>query len=84
MTDDTAEAPTLHALPDEDREALKLALQQLKDAGEKPYIPLNVDIDGDGKPDAWTLDEDGEVILVAAVPLEDTAYVSTGDNIKAV
>lgn len=76
-----ADQPTLHALPDEDREALKSALLQLQSDGEKPYIPLNVDIDGDGKPDAWTLGEDGEVTLVPAVPLEETAYVSDGDDI---
>jgi hypothetical protein len=81
MTDEKVE-PALHALPDEDREALRVALENLKAAGEPPLIPLNVDLDGDGIVDAWTLNDKGEVELVPGQNLEDTAYVSDGEDIE--
>ena len=49
---------------------------------EKPLLPLNVDLDGDGIADSYGLDENDEVILVSGVPLEDTVYVSDGDDIR--
>ena len=49
---------------------------------EKPLLPLNVDLDGDGIADSYGLDENDEVILVSGVPLEDTVYVSDGDDVR--
>lgn len=73
-----ADTPTQFAIRDEDREILKAALTKMRDNDERPYIPLNVDLDGDGTADAWTLDDSGEVILVPDIPLEHTSYESVG------
>ena len=50
---------------------------------EKPLLPMNVDIDGDGIADAYGLDENGEVCIVSGVSLEHTVYVSDGDDIRS-
>jgi len=69
-------------IPEEDRVALKAALQTHIDAGEEnPMIPLDVDLDGDGKADAIGLDENGELTVFSGVDLEETVYVSEGDDI---
>lgn len=69
------------ALPDEDRAALKAALESMRAGGDaNPRIPLNVDLDGDGVADAWALDESGEVTLVADVPLAETSYEASGET----
>ena len=65
----------------EDLVMIRTILLQYKSEGvEKPLLPLNVDLDGDGIADAYGLDENDEVILVSGVPLEDTVYVSDGDD----
>ena len=62
---------------------IRTILLQYKSEGvEKPLLPLNVDLDGDGIADSYGLDENDEVILVSGVPLEDTVYVSDGDDIR--
>ena len=66
----------------EDLVAIKGILEAYKAEGNpNPLLPLNVDIDGDGIVDAYGLDESGEVILVPGNKLEDTVYVSDGDDI---
>lgn len=71
-------------LPDEDKAALRDSLLQWKVEGsESPTIPLDVDLDGDGVTDAYGLDENDELIFVSGVKLEETVYVSEGDDVKA-
>lgn len=75
----------IDTLPRADREALKaILLAQREEGVERPLVPLNVDIDGDGIVDAFGLDDAGEVILVSGVELGDTCYVSDGDDIREV
>jgi hypothetical protein len=70
-------------LTDEDREATKAILLQYKAEGnENPLLPADVDIDGDGIVDSFGLDENDEVIVVSGAKLEDTVYVSEGDDVK--
>jgi len=72
-------------LADEDRALIKKILTDYRDEGmENPRLPLNVDIDGDGIADAWALDENDEVVLVPDQKLEDTVYVSEGEDVGPV
>jgi len=72
---------TLDDLPEEDRAQLKEALTTWQAAGEEnPMIPLDVDLDGDGVADAVGLDENGELVVLSGVDLEETVYVSEGDD----
>ena len=65
----------------EDLVAIKQILLSWKAEGNpNPLLPLNVDVDGDGIADAYGLDDQGQVILVSGVKLEDTVYVSDGDD----
>ncbi|QGH76580.1 hypothetical protein SEA_ANTARES_42 [Microbacterium phage Antares] len=69
-------------LSTEDRDAIKSILTAWRDEGvENPLLPMDVDADGDGICDSWGLDADGEVVLVSGASLEDTVYVSEGDDI---
>jgi hypothetical protein len=68
-------------LPQEDRDALKAALEAHKaDRVANPQIPLDADIDGDGIADAWALDENGDVVLVPQVAIADTVFAATGED----
>lgn len=65
----------------EDLVMIRTILLQYKTEGvEKPLLPLNVDLDGDGIADAYGLDQNDEVVLISGVKLEDTVYVSDGDD----
>lgn len=67
----------------EDLIVIKGILLQYREEGvENPLLPLNVDIDGDGIVDSYGLDENDEVILVSGAKLEDTVYVSDGDDVR--
>lgn len=67
----------------EDREQIKAILLQYRaDGVAAPLLPLDVDLDGDGKTDAFGLDENDEVVLVSGADLEHTVYVSDGDDAK--
>lgn len=69
-------------LTDEDVAAIKVILLQWKTEGHpNPLLPADVDIDGDGVVDSFGLDEDDNVIVVSGVKLNDTVYVSDGDDI---
>lgn len=73
----------LAALPDEDRVAITSVLQQWKANGvENPLLPLNIDIDGDGICDAWSLDAFGELILVSNIHVDDTVSASEGGGVE--
>ncbi|QLF84358.1 endolysin [Microbacterium phage Karate] len=69
-------------LEPEDREIITSALRQWAEEGvERPLIPMDVDVDGDGIVDAWGLDAFGNLIVVSGVNLGDTVYVSDGSDI---
>lgn len=65
----------------EDRLAIRDILLQYKAEGvEKPLLPMDVDLDGDGIVDAYGLDDNDNVIFVTGASLSDTVYVSDGDD----
>jgi len=67
----------------EDAEAIKGILIAWQDDGvENPLLPMDVDVDGDGIVDSWGLDGDGNVVVVSGTHLDDTVYVSEGDDIS--
>ena len=67
---------------EEDQAAIKSILLQWKEEGNpNPLLPMDVDIDGDGIVDSFGLDENDEVIVVSGAKLEDTVYVSEGDDV---
>ena len=71
---------TLDEISGEDREQIKaILLQHRADGVAVPLLPLDVDLDGDGKADAFGLDENDEVVLVSGVNLEHTVYQFTGE-----
>lgn len=68
---------------DEDAAAIKAILLQWKAEGNpNPLLPSDVDIDGDGIVDSFGLDENDNVIVVSGAKLEDTVYVSDGDDVR--
>lgn len=70
-------------LTPEDKEGLKAALTAWKAEGvERPLIPIDVDVNGDGKADAFGLDEDGELVIVTDVDVATTVYESTGEGFE--
>lgn len=67
---------------EEDVTTIRDILLQWKAEGvENPLLPADVDIDGDGIVDSFGLDENDNVIIVSGAKLEDTVYVSEGDDI---
>ncbi|WMI34440.1 hypothetical protein SEA_DAMASCUS_1 [Microbacterium phage Damascus] len=66
----------------EDATAIKSILLQWRSEGvENPLLPMEVDVNGDGVADSFGLDENDEVVVVLGAKLEDTVYVSDGDDI---
>ncbi|QCG77498.1 hypothetical protein SEA_DIZZYRUDY_1 [Microbacterium phage DizzyRudy] len=66
----------------EDATAIKSILLQWRSEGvENPLLPMEVDVNGDGVADSFGLDENDEVVVVLGSKLEDTVYVSEGDDI---
>jgi hypothetical protein len=73
----------LDSIPQADQDELKAALQTWqKDGTENPLIPVDVDVNGDGKPDAVGLDKDGNLIAVTDADLSDTVYESDGSGVE--
>jgi len=69
-------------MTDEDREVIRGILLAHRAAGaENPLLPADVDVDGDGIVDSFGLDADDNVIVVPGRSIEDTVYVSEGDDI---
>lgn len=69
-------------LTDEDRACIRgVLLGWRADGVERPLVPLDVDIDGDGVVDAFGLDDHDEVVLVSGATLGDTVYRSDGDDL---
>lgn len=72
----------LKDVTDKDRAEIRNILTQWRDGGNSnPLLPMEVDVDGDGMPDSWGLDENGEVIIVSSTPLHFTVYRSDGDDV---
>lgn len=70
----------MDTLSTEDLEAIKEILTSYKEAGvENPLLPTDIDVDGDGITDSFGLDDEGNVIRVSGVSLDDTVYVATGE-----
>lgn len=68
-------------LPREDYRAIRDILRGYRANGiERPLLPSDVDIDGDGTADCYGLDENDELIYVKSA-LEETVYVSDGDDV---
>lgn len=66
----------------EDADAIKGILLQWRSEGkENPLLPMDVDVNGDGIVDSFGLDENDEVVVVLGQKLEDTVYLSEGDDI---
>lgn len=66
----------------DDVDAIKGILLQWRSEGvEKPLLPMDVDVNGDGIVDSFGLDENDEVVVVTGTPLEGTVYLSEGDDI---
>lgn len=77
-----AEPNIIEALPAEDLAQIKAILLGYRaDGVERPLLPLDVDVDGDGICDSFGLDEHDEVVIVSGVTLENTVYVSEGDDV---
>ncbi|QGH73985.1 lysin A [Microbacterium phage Hiddenleaf] len=69
-------------LQPEDREIILAALRDWQQDGvERPLIPMDVDVDGDGIVDAWGLDSFGNLIVVSGIDLKETVYVADGSDI---
>lgn len=69
-------------LPEEDQAAIKEMLQTWKAEGnENPMLPVDIDFNGDGLTDSIGLDDDGELVVISGVPVEETVYESEGDDI---
>jgi hypothetical protein len=65
----------LENLDPKDRAKLTKALRGWSKGGvERPLIPMADDVTEDGIADAWGLDEHGELVVVAGIPLADTVY----------
>lgn len=66
----------------EDYTAIRQILLQWKSEGVKnPLLPSDVDTDGDGIVDSYGLDANDNVILVRGASLDDTVYLSEGDDV---
>ena len=82
----TSNEPTANSaasqLNREDYAAIKQILLQWKSEGVvNPLLPSDVDTDGDGVVDSYGLDVNDNVILVRGANLDDTVYVSEGDDV---
>jgi hypothetical protein len=62
--------------------AIRGFLLQWRDEGHaNPLLPADVDRDGDGVVDCYGLDADDNVAMVRHVKLEDTVFVSDGEDL---
>lgn len=69
----------------EDHDAIKgILLAERANGNANPLLPMDVDINGDGIVDSFGLDAEGNVTVVLATGLDQTLYVSEGDDIGPV
>ena len=65
----------------EDYSAIKGILLSYREEGvADPLLPADVDLNADGLADSWALDENDEVVIRYGTKLEETVYVSDGDD----
>lgn len=70
-------------LSPEDEADIIAILKAERDRGtEGPLLPMDFDVDGDGIVDAFGLDEEDNLIVVSSVPLADTVFESSGDDVN--
>lgn len=68
-------------LSDEDRAEIRTVLLEQRAAGcACPMLPADVDLDGDGVADCFGLDDRDQVVILSAVPLEESLYEATGEG----
>lgn len=78
----TTTANPASTLTREDYNAIRdVLLAYRKEGVVKPLLPTDVDLDGDGTVDSYGLNENDELIFVTGIPLEETVYVSDGNDI---
>ena len=76
------EASPASDLSREDYQAIRGILRGYREDGvTDPLLPMDVDINGDGLCDAYALGEDDELVYRLSAKLEDTVYVSDGDDV---
>lgn len=74
----------LDTMTEADKAQVKEILLAEKQAGnDNPMLPMNVDLDGDGIADAIGLNENGELVVIPGVAIEETVYESDGDDQEA-
>lgn len=74
----------MYNLTGDEEAAIRDALIAWKASGiEEPRIPVYSDMDGDGVPDFFGLDAEGNVVLISGVSIEDSVSVSDGTGIEA-
>lgn len=79
----TIRAVTEEDLPLVDQVQLLASLRQWEvDGHTNPLIPIDVDIDGDGQPDAFGLGPGGELVYVTGTRLEETVFKSDGSGLE--
>lgn len=68
---------------DESREAIRTALLGWKaDGVANPIIPVYSDLDGDGVPDFYGIDDNDQLVQVSGVTVVDSVAVSDGSGIE--
>ena len=72
----------LKDMPPEDLAQIKEILESWRAEGnDNPMLAMNVDFDGDGTADAIGLDENGDLVIINSVDVEETVYESEGDDV---
>lgn len=69
------------SLTPDDELVIRNALLAERERGvANPLLPADVDLDGDGRVDAFGLDDAGNVVIVPGVDLTATMFESTGND----
>lgn len=71
----------LDHLTDTDQATLTAVLTTWRAEGvENPTLPIFDDIDGDGIPDFYGLDNNGELVIVSGATIDGSVYEATGED----
>ena len=66
----------------DDADTIKAILLQWRANGEENLLlPMDVDVNGDGIVDSFGLDENDDVVVVLGRKIEETVYLSEGDDV---
>lgn len=71
-------------LPRADQLNLIEALKAWSPDVSDPLIPVDADVDGDGKTDAYGLDSFGRLVFVSGADLTDTVFAADGSGFELV